>query len=183
MLGRDMCAQCLLLGRKVSPGAASRLKGGELVQYALQSRGNPSRGRKLFHDVTKSSCLQCHRLGTEGGKIGPDLAGIGSRFSRIHLIESILEPSRSVTPSYATVALALNDGRILTGVRVSEDESSLVVGDNHGKTHQILKSDIDEISQRKISTMPEGLEKKLTDREFVDLLAFLESQQKQHLQF
>lgn len=157
---------------------SSKAEHERLVQYALQSQGNPSRGREVFQYVKKSSCLQCHRLGTEGGKIGPDLAGIGSRFSRIHLIESILEPSRTITPSYATLVFALSDGRVLTGVRVSEDEETLVVGDNQGKTHQISKADIDEISSQKISTMPEGLEKKLTDREFVDLLAFLESQKK-----
>ncbi|MDA1055611.1 MAG: c-type cytochrome [Planctomycetota bacterium] len=122
--------------------------------------------------------MQCHQLGEKGGKIGPDLAGIGSRFSRIHLIESILEPSRTVTPSYATIAVALSDGRVLAGVRISENADTLVLGDNQGKTHEIPKADIDEMSTQALSTMPEGLEKKLTDTEFVDLLAFLESQKK-----
>lgn len=148
----------------------------QLIKFALQSRGNAGRGRDVFKNVKKSSCLQCHRLGEKGGKIGPDLAGIGRRFSRIHLIESILEPSRTIAPSYATISVALNDGRVLTGVRVAQSEELITVGDNQGKLHEIPRGDIEEISSPKVSTMPEGLEKKLTDREFVDLVAFLESQ-------
>ena len=147
-----------------------------LVQYALQSPGDPSRGREVFQDIKKSTCLQCHRMDTEGGTIGPDLAGIGSRFSRIHLIESILEPSRTVAPSYATIAVILNGGRVLAGVRLSQDADTIVLGDNQGKTHQIPMTDIDEIVPQTMSTMPGGLEKNLNDREFVDLLAYLESQ-------
>ncbi|HUG70318.1 MAG TPA: PVC-type heme-binding CxxCH protein [Pirellulaceae bacterium] len=157
---------------------SSKAEHERLTQFALQTRGNPSRGGEVFEDIKKSSCLQCHRLGEKGGNIGPDLAGIGSRFSRIHIIESILEPSRTMAPSYATIAIVLNNGRVLSGVRTSEDANKLLLGDNQGKTHEISKADIDEISTHTLSTMPEGLEKRLTDLEFVDLLAFLESQKK-----
>jgi putative membrane-bound dehydrogenase-like protein len=149
-----------------------------LHQIALQTRGNASRGKDVFENISKSSCLQCHRLGDKGGQIGPDLAGIGSRFSRIHLIESILEPSRTIAPSYATIVVVLNDGRVLTGVRVAERAGTLLLGDSQGKTHEIPIADIDQIGPQVLSTMPEGLEKKWTDTEFVDLLAFLEAQKK-----
>jgi putative heme-binding domain-containing protein len=155
---------------------SSKAEHERLVKFALTSRGNVNRGREVFEKIDKSLCLQCHRLGKEGGKIGPDLTGIGSRFSRIHLIESILQPSRTVAPSYATKIVILNKGRSLSGIKVSETADSLFLGDNQGKIHEIAKSDIDEIVSQKLSTMPEGLEKKLTDREFVDLLLFLESQ-------
>ena len=129
----------------------------------------------MFRLVEKSLCLRCHRLGAEGGRIGPDLAGIGGRFSRIHLIESILEPSRTIAPSYASLAVALTDGSVLTGVRVSEDERVLVLGDAEGKTHEIAKVDIEERQAQARSTMPDGLEKRITDREFIDLIAYLTS--------
>jgi hypothetical protein len=40
------------------------------------------------------------------------------------------------------------------------------------------RSDIQEINTLRQSTMPDGLEKRLTDREFLDLLAFLQSLKK-----
>ena len=154
---------------------SSKVEHERLIALALRSRGNPERGRDVFEDKQKSTCLQCHRIGEKGGKIGPDLAGIGRRFSRIHLIESVLEPSRTIAPSYASVAVALNDGRVLTGILVSGTTNEIVLGDNQGKLHTMSRAEIDEIDVQSTSTMPEGLEKKLTDREFLDLLSFLES--------
>src|SRR5262249_1286845 len=69
-----------------------------LTQAALTLAGNAERGRKVFFDVEKSQCLKCHRLGDKGERIGPELTGVGSRFGRIHLVESILEPSRTIAP-------------------------------------------------------------------------------------
>jgi putative heme-binding domain-containing protein len=149
-----------------------------LIKLVLQSQGNVRHGRELFLDKEKSQCFKCHRLGEQGGKIGPDLAGIGSRFSRIHLIESILEPSRTVAPSYETLVVVLEDGRVVTGVKVAETETVLTLGDNEGKTHDIPKSEIDEFQKQSRSTMPEGLEKRLTEREFVNLISYLLSQKK-----
>src|SRR5439155_18585758 len=64
-----------------------------LSQLALTTRGNADRGRETFLNAEKATCIKCHRLGGQGGQIGPDLTGVGRRFSKIHLIESILEPS------------------------------------------------------------------------------------------
>jgi putative heme-binding domain-containing protein len=149
-----------------------------LAQYALQNNGNVDRGREIFLNAEKSLCLKCHRLESQGGSIGPELSGIGSRFSRIHLIESILEPSRTIAPSYDTISVALSNGRVITGVKVMEDQRTLILGDDQGKTHEILETEIDERQTQPRSTMPDGLEKRLTDREFLDLLAFLLAQQK-----
>ena len=157
---------------------SSKAEHEQLTQLALSGKGSVTRGRETFLNAEKSQCIKCHRLGDKGGKIGPDLAGIGSRFSRIHIIESILEPSRTVAPSYGSMVVVLKSGKVITGVKVSETAGVLKLGDNQGKTHDISKADIEEMQTQKQSIMPEGLEKKLTDREFIDLLAFLLSQKK-----
>jgi putative heme-binding domain-containing protein len=156
---------------------SSKAEHERLVRLALTSRGNVQRGRELFLNAEKSQCIKCHRLGEHrDGRIGPDLTGIGSRFSRIYLIESILEPSRTVAPSYATVVIALSNGRVLTGIKIAETETTITLGDNQGKAHMISKSEIDEQQLQSKSTMPDDLVKRLSDREFFDLLAFLLSQ-------
>jgi hypothetical protein len=58
-----------------------------LTQSALTRAGDRERGRKLFFDVDKSLCLRCHRLGDQGERMGPELTGVGSRFSRIYVLE------------------------------------------------------------------------------------------------
>jgi putative heme-binding domain-containing protein len=147
-----------------------------LTQAALTRAGNPERGRTLFLNVTKSQCLKCHRLGDQGEKIGPELTGVGKRFARIHIIESILEPSRTIAPSFETITVALKDGRSLNGVRVAETADHLTLGDREGKKRVVAKTDIEARGTDPHSIMPEGLEKSWTTDEFVDLIAFLGSQ-------
>ena len=148
----------------------------KLTQSALTKLGNAERGREVFFNAEKSQCVKCHRIGEQGEHVGPDLTGIGGRFSRIHLVESILEPSRTIAPSFGTFAVALKNGKVLNGIKMAETETTLIIGDNQGQKHFLAKTDIDEIGPQTTSTMPEGLEKKLTADEFVDLIAFLVSQ-------
>jgi putative heme-binding domain-containing protein len=148
----------------------------QLMQAALAKPGNAERGKKLFQDVAKSQCLKCHRLGDQGEKIGPDLTGVGNRFARVYLIESILEPNRTIAPSYETLQVHLQDGRVLNGVRMAETPDALTLGDTKGDKHVIARKHIDELRPLAISTMPDGLERGLSADDFVDLIAFLASQ-------
>jgi putative membrane-bound dehydrogenase-like protein len=145
-----------------------------LMQAALTG-GNADRGREVFQNPQKPGCVKCHRIGPEGARIGPDLTGVGRRFSRVHLIESILEPSRTILPAFQNWAVKLKDGRILSGVKVLETEAELSLGDTDGKTHVFPKSSVEQQKELALSLMPEGLERGLTDREFVDLVAYLSS--------
>jgi putative heme-binding domain-containing protein len=147
-----------------------------LTQAALTRGGNPERGRQLFFAVDKSQCLKCHRLGDQGEHIGPDLTGVGSRFARIYLVESILEPSRTIAPSFGTLVIALKNGQVRTGVKIAQTETTLTLADNQGQKHVLAKADIEEQRASPISTMPDGLEKRFTEDEFIDLIAFLVSQ-------
>jgi putative heme-binding domain-containing protein len=126
--------------------------------------------------VEKSLCLKCHRVGDRGERIGPELSGVGGRFSRITMIESILEPGRSIAPGFESMTLALTDGRVLSGVRAAETDQAITLGDQEGRHHMIPKADIESLARQPQSLMPEGLEKRLTPEEFVDLVAALAAQ-------
>jgi putative heme-binding domain-containing protein len=152
---------------------SSKAEHERLIEAALARPGNVERGKKLFLTVEKSQCLKCHRLGDQGEKIGPELTGIGSRFSRVHIIESLLEPSRTIAAGFQSQTVAMNDGRVLSGLKLSETADTLVLADSQGKKHTLLKSDIEESQAHPGSIMPDGLEKSLTLDEFVDLIAFL----------
>jgi putative heme-binding domain-containing protein len=146
-----------------------------LTHLALTRGGDAERGRKVFFDAEKSQCIKCHRLGDQGERIGPELTGVGSRFSRIHIVESILEPSRTIAPSFETLIVTLKNGKLVTGVKIEETEQTLTLGDDQGRKHVLARADIEERRVSPVSTMPEGLEKRLTEDEFIDLIAFLAS--------
>ena len=149
-----------------------------LMQLALKGTGSVRRGKDVFSNVEKSLCMKCHRLGEKGGKIGPDLTGVGSRFSRIYLIESILEPSRAIAPSYGTYVVVTTNGQVHTGVKTSETADVMTLGTTEGKIIEIVLREIEAIRRQEKSTMPEDVEKRLSEREFLDLIAFLLSQKK-----
>jgi putative heme-binding domain-containing protein len=154
----------------------SSLEQERLIQMALSRPGDPGRGRRVLEDVERSLCLKCHWVGDRGERIGPELTGLGGRFARITIVESILEPSRSIAPGYESVTVALANGRVISGVRAAETERTLTLGDGEGRRHEIPKGDIESRASRPQSTMPEGLEKRLTPEEFVDLVAYLAAQ-------
>src|SRR5205823_13266386 len=144
-----------------------------LALAALSRAGNPARGREVFLNAEKSLCVKCHRVGEQGERVGPELTGLGNRFSKIYIVESVLEPSRSISPSFETLGISLKSGKVLSGLKVEETEASITVADNEGKKHVLAKADIEEQTRQALSTMPEGLEKRLTEDEFVDLISFL----------
>jgi putative membrane-bound dehydrogenase-like protein len=146
-----------------------------LARAALSQAGNVERGRAVFFDAEKSLCLKCHRVGSQGERVGPELTGIGARFGRVYLVESILEPSRAIVPGFATLRVELTDGRVFTGVKAAETDATLTLVDQEVKKHELKKTEVLEQQPLTVSAMPEGLEKRLTEQEFVDLIAYLVS--------
>jgi hypothetical protein len=92
-------------------------------------------------------------------------------FSRIH-IESILEPNRTIAPSYQTVEFILRRAE-LSGVLIAAETACSHCGQSP-KTG-VCRSDLSEQRTRSVSVMPEGLENGWTTEEFIDLVAFLVS--------
>ena len=58
---------------------AARPKDDLLAEYReTLVGGDAARGKAIFHDKPETSCLRCHRIGNEGGEVGPDLTQIAS---------------------------------------------------------------------------------------------------------
>lgn len=134
-----------------------------------------ARGRRLF---TEAGCAQCHRLGGEGGVIGPDLTSVSARFDRRALLESIIEPSKVVAEVYRNVSLTLKSGAMVDGRIVSEDPRNLVLALNPvdpDQRRQVARADVASQRVSEVSPMPAGLLNTLTREEILDLLAWIES--------
>ncbi len=135
---------------------------------AVLKGGDPARGKLAF----AQQCAKCHMIGGEGGKVGPDLTGMAAH-PREELLIHILDPSRSVEGNYAQYSLATTDGRVLNGLLASESRTAVEILDAEGKSHRVLREEIDEFAASKRSLMPEGFEKQLGPEGLADLLAYL----------
>src|SRR5262249_26590901 len=85
-------------------------------EQILSRKGNPERGKALFFKAAGVECSKCHRIGGTGSTLGPDLSQIGKKYTRAQILESILEPSKSIDPKYVTYLVETNDGRVQTGL-------------------------------------------------------------------
>jgi putative heme-binding domain-containing protein len=144
------------------------------ARYALATRGDARRGRAVFAGPEGAGCIRCHRVGAEGGDVGPDLSDIGGKFGREHLIESVLEPSRQIVEGYRPTVVATADGRVLTGMVRGETVEELTLLDAEARPRVLRKSDIEERAFADVSIMPEGLTAHLSREQFADLIAYLE---------
>ena len=135
--------------------------------------GDPELGMTLFHKTQK--CLTCHRIGSEGGSIGPNLSDVGKRVKRDYMLESIVDPSAKIVKGFETWVFVLADGRVITGTIVSEDEYEVVVG-HEGKQSKIQKDEIDERLASTVSVMPTQANL-LTVEDVRNLIAYLSTLQ------
>jgi putative heme-binding domain-containing protein len=96
--------------------------------------------------------------------------------NRVQLIQSILEPSREISPHYTNWSFVLRDGRVVTGMIVHENEGKTIVGNNEGQTVELKTADIEERIPQRVSVMPDKLVDRLTLQELRDLIAYLDAQ-------
>jgi putative heme-binding domain-containing protein len=129
--------------------------------------GDASRGRAIF----QRTCVQCHTLFGEGGKVGPDLTG-SNRGDLGYILENIVDPNAVIPNEYRAWDIETADDRNLTAVvkQQTADEVTLVTAN---ETLTLARKDIREMRQSKLSMMPEGLLDQLKDQEVRDLLYYL----------
>jgi putative heme-binding domain-containing protein len=143
-----------------------------LVEKKLVHR-DFDRGRTLFG---AANCFACHRFAGEGGANGPDLTGLAGRFSAKDLLESVVDPSKTVSDQYAAVVIRTHAGETITGRIVNLHGDVLHVNTdmlNPNGIVNVKRPDIDRMQPSKLSMMPNGLLDTLQEDEALDLMAFL----------
>ena len=133
--------------------------------------GDRERGRNLF--FSKAQCASCHQVAREGKPIGPDLTEIGSKLSKGVLYTSILDPSAAISHNYENHEVVTFDGKIENGILLSRDATETTLKNAEGIVRAFPNSEIESFRTLPLSLMPDGIEKKLTVEELVDLVQYL----------
>jgi putative heme-binding domain-containing protein len=146
----------------------------DLLSLADAGKGNVARGKKFFEEA---QCLACHRFGSEGGAVGPDLTGAAARFNRRDMLEAIVDPSKTVSDQYRNVTLSTKQGKQFTGRVLDQNAKMVVLAENPltSDRTEIATADIVRREESPVSTMPEGLLSLFSKEEIIDLLTYLES--------
>ena len=146
----------------------------DLAKLAME-RGDFERGKKVFYE-SAAACFACHNPPAgAAAALGPNLADLKTVLTPQELVDSVLRPSKRIDKGFAQVSVVTVDGKILTGIRVSENDDELVLR-NLAQTEpiKIPSDDIDDVLQSRTSIMPAGLAKQLkTRQDFDDLMKYV----------
>ena len=136
-------------------------------QKATRER-DPAAGLKIF----EKNCAACHQTSGAGGRVGPQLDGIGVRGVE-RLLEDVLDPNRNVDQTFRATTLALRDGRVLSGLLLREEGAVLILADAQGKEQRVPSSEVEERKVQPISPMPANFVDQIGERDFELLLDYL----------
>jgi len=139
----------------------------------LALQGDAKRGKTLFFTAEGIQCRNCHRLGEQGQPHGPDLTLIGRKYTKEQLLESMLDPSKTIDPQYVTYLIETTDGRVLTGLVVERTEAEVVLRNAQGQELRTPAAEIERLTPLQKSLMPDLLLRDMTAQQVADLLELL----------
>jgi quinoprotein glucose dehydrogenase len=119
--------------------------------------------------------MRCHKVGGEGGEVGPDLTGIATRQPREYIAESIAFPNKQIAKGFESLLVTLKNGSAYAGIMKSEDDNNLTLNSPEDGIVTIKKSDIQSRNVG-LSGMPDGMATLLGRKDFRDLMEFLATQ-------
>ncbi len=153
------------------------------VKAPSQPIGNAIHGKQLFYG--DANCSLCHMVEGKGGRVGPDLTGVGTARTVEALIESVrnpsqklvwglTEPTKEFAQEYETVTVVMADGKQIKGVALNEDNFSLQMMDANEKIHLLEKDKVSSIKKSRESLMPVYDNTLLSDQDMHDIIAYLQ---------
>jgi len=132
--------------------------------------GDAARGRATFEG--KGGCTRCHRVGSLGSRVGPDLSEAGATRSAGSLFRSLTDPTSQMMPINRPVRAVTKDGKVVNGRRLNEDTYTVQLIDEQEKLVSLTKADLREYTIQTASPMP-SYKDRLNENELADVVAYL----------
>ncbi len=152
------------------------------VKAPANAVGNAAHGKELFFG--DANCSMCHMVEGKGGRLGPELTGVGGSRTRESIIDSVRNPSRRLAwgltestkefpQEYESVTVVTADGKTIKGVALNEDSFSVQIMDSGENIHLLDKSTLRSFQKSRESAMPKYEPESLSDKELEDIVAYL----------
>jgi cytochrome c oxidase cbb3-type subunit III len=141
-------------------------------------------GKELFYG--EAGCSRCHMIDGKGGRLGPELTGVGGSRTHAALVESVRDPSRHLAwgltestkefpQEYESVTVVTAEGKQIKGVVLNEDSFSVQIMDAGENIHLLEKDKLQSFEKSRESAMPKYDTDALSDKELEDIVAYLVS--------
>lgn len=136
------------------------------------SKADPSVGQIAY----QKHCAVCHEGRRQGDQyeesLAPNLKGLNHWTNEAWMV-AILDPNRSVEEKYWVFQARTEDGELITGLKLQEDEQSLQWVSSTGRIELLDKKQIAQWKMSERSLMPEGFEQLLTPQEIAGIISYL----------
>jgi cytochrome c oxidase cbb3-type subunit 3 len=172
--GTNMPSFGLLPDLEISQVAAYVQKLGRVSETPLP--GDPLKGQAIFES---NGCFGCHILNGKGSGFGPELTEVGIRRNFEYLRNKIVEPSAQVTEGFMTVQAVTADGKLIEGIRITEDPFFVLIRDSSGRLYSLSKSELRQYTRLEKKSLMPAYGKTLSDRQIDDLVSFLATRGRQ----
>jgi putative heme-binding domain-containing protein len=139
-------------------------------QVTLEMKADAKRGVAIF----EKNCAACHKIGTVGVNVAPDISDSRTK-TAAQLLGDILLPNRAIDNNFLGYSVRLLDGTVASGILTTETATSITLRQQGGKDLVVARSEIDELKSSGISLMPEGLERQIPPQDMADLLSFIKN--------
>jgi len=154
------------------------------VKSSASGKGDAAHGKDLFYG--DANCSLCHMVSGKGGRLGPELTGVGGSRTREAIIDSVRNPSRRLAwglseatkefpQEYESVTVVTADGKEIKGVTLNEDGFSVQIMDSNEQIHLLEKDKLRSFHKSRESAMPKYDPDVLPDKDLEDIVAYLVS--------
>jgi putative heme-binding domain-containing protein len=134
--------------------------------------GDAGRGKLVFEG--KGECLNCHRVGVRGSRLGPDLSDIGGLRRAVQLERALLDAARAPSPEYRSVRVVTKDGKEYKGRLLNLDTFTVQMLESGERLRSFSKTELRDVSVITNSGMP-SYKDKLNTQELADVVGYMAS--------
>lgn len=162
-----------------NPDLSVRVQAGKYINqgsgktFSIDAIARLTADAALGKTVFKTSCGACHRVGTTGNEIGPELTTIGKKFDKVSMLDAIINPSAAIVFGYEPWLVNTKDGESVFGFLVSDNKKSVVIKDMAGRKHVIAQDKISLKKRQTKSLMPDPSTTGLSEKNLADITAYL----------
>ncbi|MBL8825718.1 MAG: PQQ-dependent sugar dehydrogenase [Planctomycetaceae bacterium] len=144
-------------------------------QVVLKRTGDRERGKLIFFS-DGARCRNCHELDDRQKSLGPTLREITKKYPRTaDLLQHALQPSLKIEEPFAAYTIVTDDGRVLTGLIVEQNDRDVTIKTLERQVITIARASIEEMRKSEKSLMPDRILSDLTAQEAADLFEYIRS--------
>lgn len=148
----------------------------QALKQIIETKGDVALGEAVF---ARATCVACHTVNQDEPQKGPYLGNIAQTYQRPQLVESVLDPGKTIAQGFTTNVISLKDGTTLMGFVTDETGDSVTLRDIASQAHSFKKSEIEKRDTLPTSMMPPGLLMNFSVKEAASLFDYIQALAKQ----